>query len=79
MKCNNTYEIFELSPCLFHDTVLPTQDDTHTREVTDFSSADDEGVDVDASSCKDTRHAREDTRFILHQTIEDVSVARRQK
>jgi hypothetical protein len=45
-----TYEILELSSGLFDDAVLSGEDDTHATEVANFSTAYDEGVDVEASS-----------------------------
>jgi hypothetical protein len=64
------YEVLQLPPCLLDDTVLTIEDDTHSAEVTDFRSADNQGVNVETSSSKDSRYTGEDTRFILDQAVE---------
>ena len=45
-----THEILQLSSCLLNDAVLSAEDDTHTAEVANFGTADDEGVNVESSA-----------------------------
>ena len=66
-------QVLELPPRLFDDAVLAGEHDCHAGEVFDFGVADDEGVDVEAAGGEDTGDAREDTRFVLHQAVEDVA------
>ncbi len=50
----STYEILELPASLLDNTVLALENDTHATEVWYLSTAYDQGVDVEASSCQDT-------------------------
>jgi len=55
---------------------MASQDDGHTGQVVDLGAADDEGVDVEATSSKNTRYARKDAGFVRYETIEDVALRR---
>ena len=68
------YEILKLPSCLFDDAVLAVKDDAHATEIADLRAADDEGVDVEPSTSQNPRHTRQNPRFVLDQTIENVSV-----
>ena len=69
---NDTYQVLQLSPGLLYDAVLSAQDDAHATEVADLRPAHDERVDVEATSSKDPRDAREHTRLVLHEAVEDM-------
>ena len=71
-----THKVFELSPCLLHNTILATDDDAHPTEIADLGAADDEGVDVETSAGKDTRHAGQDTWLILDQAVQHMPMQR---
>ena len=70
----DTDQIFKLPASLFNYTILSAQHDTHPTEVAYFRSTNDKRVDVETSSSKNSRNARKDTWFILHEAVEDVSV-----
>ncbi len=69
-----THQVLELPARLFNHSVLAAQDDTHATEVADLGGAHDEGVNVESPRCQNTRHARKDTRLVLHETVEDVPI-----
>jgi len=71
------HEILELATSLLDDAILALQHDGHAREVGDFSATNNERVDVETAGSQDTRDAREHTRLVLHQAVEDVAVTRR--
>jgi len=67
-----TYKIFELPPGLFDDGILTAENDAHPTEVANLCPTDDQRVNVEATACQDTRHPRQDTRLILHETVENM-------
>lgn len=72
----NGNKILQLSPGLFHDTILTGEHDGHARQVLHLSAAHDERVDVKTASGKDARHAGQDTRLVLDEAVEDVPCRR---
>ena len=44
------YQILKLTPGLFHNAFLTTQDDAHATQIANFGSAYDKRVDVETSS-----------------------------
>jgi hypothetical protein len=69
-----TNQVFQLTPCLFNNSILTSQDDTHSTQIANFSPAHDQRVDVKSASCKGTRNTRQDSRFILNKAIKNMSV-----
>jgi hypothetical protein len=61
---------------LFYDTILTTKDDAHTTQVAYLGAAYDQGIDVETSASKNSRYAGENTRFILYETVENMSAER---
>jgi len=70
------YQILELTAGLLNDTVLTLEDDGHTREVGNLGVADDQRVNVEATSGQNTRDAREHTGLVLNKTVEDMAFGR---
>lgn len=70
------YEILQLPASLLHDAVVASQDDGHAGQVRDLGVADDQRLNVEAASGNDTREARQDTRLILNQTIQNMTLGR---
>jgi len=54
MGGKKTNQVLKLSSCLFNNTILTSENDTHSRKITDFCSAYDKRVDVEPPSGKDT-------------------------
>jgi len=50
-----TYQVLELSPRLFNDTILTFEHDSHPTEIPNFRPAYNEGLDIKTPSGKDTR------------------------
>jgi hypothetical protein len=74
----DTYKVLQLPPGLFDNSVLTAQDNTHATEVADLRPTNDERINVETSSSKNAGHAGKNTRFVLHQAIEDVSGNRKE-
>lgn len=72
---SETHQILQLSARLFHHSVLAAQNDTHTTKVPNFGRAYDERIDVETPCSQNSRDARKDTRLILHETVEDMSIS----
>ena len=53
-----TYEVFELTTCLFDDTVLTADNDAHPAQISNLGTAHDQRVDVEPTSGKNPRNAR---------------------
>lgn len=70
-------QIFQLSSGLLDNAVLAGQDDGHARQVLHLGVAHNQRVNVEASGSENTREAREHTRLVLDQTVEDVTLRRR--
>lgn len=70
----NTYQVFKLPPSLFYDAVLATDYDTHPTQVAYLCSTDNQGVDIEATSGENSRHAGQHTRLILHKTVQSMSI-----
>ena len=69
-----TNQVLQLTPCLFNNSILTSQDDAHSTQIANFSPAHDQRVDVKSASCKGTRDTRQDSRFILNKAIKNMSV-----
>jgi hypothetical protein len=67
-----TNKVFQLPPGLFNHTILTTQDDAHTTQVANFRSTHDQRIDVETSASKNAGHARENSRFILNKTVQNM-------
>lgn len=70
-------QVLELAAGLLDDAVLAREDNGHAGEVLDLGAADDEGVNVEAAGGEDARDAREHTRLVLDQAVEDVALGGR--
>ena len=53
----DTHQVFKLSPSLLYDRILSAQNDAHATQVPDLRAANDQGVDVEATSSEDARDA----------------------
>lgn len=69
-------QIFQLASGLLHDAVLSTEHNGHAGEILYLGAADDQAVNVEASGGENARYAGQDTGFILHQAVEDVTLGR---
>ena len=69
-----THQVLKLPPRLLDNTVLSPEDDAHARQVADLRPAHDQRVDVEPAPGQNARHARQHTRLVLHQTVQDVPV-----
>jgi hypothetical protein len=67
------YEILQLSSRLLDNTILTVEHDTHTTEVPNLSSADDQGFDIETPPSQSPGYAGEYTRFILYKAVENMS------
>lgn len=73
MMEERTNEILQLSPCLFDDAILTSQNDAHATQVINLSRADDEGIDIESSGGEDSRNAREHSGLVLDEAVERVA------
>lgn len=71
--CERTDQVLKLSPCLFNNTILAFQHDSHPTEIPDFRSAHYQGLDIETPSGEDTRDPRQHTRLVLYQAIKDMA------
>jgi hypothetical protein len=71
------HQVLELATGLLNDTVLALKDDGHTREIGNLGVADDERINVEATSGQNTRDAREHTGLVLNKTVEDMAFGRK--
>jgi len=67
-------QILELSPCLFHDSVLSGKHNGHAGEILNLGVADDQTIDVEAASGEDARDAGEHAGLILDEAVEDMTL-----
>lgn len=65
-------EVIQLAASLLDNAVLTLQHNGHAREVLNLSVANDQTVDVEATSSKDTRHTRQHTGLVLDEAVQNV-------
>lgn len=66
------HEVLKLPARLLHNTVLAAEHDAHATQVADLGRTHDEAVDVEAARSQRARDARENTRLVLHERVENV-------
>lgn len=69
-------QVLQLPARLLNNTVLTGQDNGHAGEIINLGVANNERVDVEASGSQDTRDARQHTRLVLDQAVQDVTLGR---
>jgi hypothetical protein len=72
-NCPNRDQILQLTPRLLDNAILPRQDNGHAGEVVNLGTADDKRVDIEASGCQNARNTGKNTRFVLDETVQDMS------
>ena len=70
------HQVFQLPSRLLYHAILTLEHNGHSTEVLDFGATDDQGVDVESSCGENPRHAGQDTRLVLDQTVEDMALGR---
>lgn len=67
-------QVVQLTTSLLDDTILTLKHNGHAGQVLHFSVANDQAVNVEPAGSKDPRDTGQDTGFILHEAVQDVTL-----
>lgn len=70
------HQVLQLPSRLLDNAVLAGEHDGHAGEILNLGAAHDKRIDVEATSGENTGDAGQDTRFVLDQTVENVTLGR---